>query len=213
MEKVADEQSVSNSVVVEPIAHQSLHISNEEAKWFAIYTRFKREKMVFKLLVDKNIEAYLPLRSVKRVYTRKIKKIELPLISCYVFVKIFHSDYYTVLSTQDVVNFVKFSHELLAIPEREINILKAITGQNIEVEATALKPEVGDDIEICFGSLYGLKGKLVDHHNEKNVVIELEQMGFSMRMHVDPQYLKIINKSKPEEKPAKKEERLLDRMF
>jgi hypothetical protein len=32
-------------------------------------------------------------------------------------------------------------------------------------------------------------------------------------MHVDPQYLKIINKSKPEEKPAKKEERLLDRMF
>jgi len=213
MEAVADVQSNSNSVVLEPIAHQSLHISNDERKWFAIYTRFKREKMVFKQLLDKNIEAYLPLRTVKRVYTRKIKKIELPLISCYVFVKIFHSEYFTVLSTQDVVNFVKFSHELLAIPEREINILKAITGENIEVEATELKPEVGDDIEICFGSLYGLKGKLVDHHNDKNVVIELEQMGFSMRMHVDPQYLKIINKSKPDEKPVKKEDRLLDRLF
>ncbi|MBU6167921.1 MAG: UpxY family transcription antiterminator [Bacteroidetes bacterium] len=213
MEAVADVQSNSNSVVLEPIAHQSLHISNDERKWFAIYTRFKREKMVFKQLLDKNVEAYLPLRTVKRVYTRKIKKIELPLISCYVFVKIFHSEYFTVLSTQDVVNFVKFSHELLAIPEREINILKAITGENIEVEATELKPEVGDDIEICFGSLYGLKGKLVDHHNDKNVVIELEQMGFSMRMHVDPQYLKIINKSKPDEKPVKKEDRLLDRLF
>lgn len=211
MEAVADVQSNSNSVVLEPIAHQSLHISNDERKWFAIYTRFKREKMVFKQLLDKNVEAYLPLRTVKRVYTRKIKKIELPLISCYVFVKIFHSEYFTVLSTQDVVNFVKFSHELLAIPEREINILKAITGENIEVEATELKPEVGDDIEICFGSLYGLKGKLVDHHNDKNVVIELEQMGFSMRMHVDPQFLKIINKSKPEDKPAKKVERLLDK--
>jgi transcription antitermination factor NusG len=109
------------------------------------------------------------------------------------------------------VKFVKFSHELLAIPEREISILKAITGQKIEVEAVALKPEIGDDIEICFGSLYGLKGKLVDHHNDKNVVIELEQMGFSMRMHVDPQFIKIINKSKPEDKPAKKVERLLDK--
>lgn len=210
---MADVQSNSNSVVLEPIAYQNLHISNEERKWFAIYTRFKREKMVFKQLLDKNVEAYLPLRTVKRVYTRKIKKIELPLISCYVFVKIFHSEYFTVLSTQDVVNFVKFSHELLAIPEREINILKAITGENIEVEATELKPEVGDDIEICFGSLFGLKGKLVDHHNDKNVVIELEQMGFSMRMHVDPQYLKIINKSKPNEKPVKKEGRLLDKLF
>jgi len=57
-----------------------------------------------------------------------------------------------------------------------------------------------------------LKGKLVDHHNDKNVVIELEQMGFSMRMHVDPQFIKIINKSKPEDKPAKKVERLLDKL-
>ena len=127
--------------------------------------------------------------------------------------KIFHSEYFSVISTQDVVNFVKFSQELLAIPEREINILKAITGQNIEIEATRLIPEVGDDIEICFGSLYGLRGTLVDQHNDKNVVIELEQMGFSMRMHVDPQYLKIINKSKPEDKSGKKEERLLDKFI
>jgi len=176
------------------------------------YTRYKREKIVRKQLTEKGVEAYLPLSTHKRVYTRKIKIIELPLISCYVFVKITQSEYLTVASTQDVVKFVKFSHELLAIPEREIKILKAITGQKIEIEAVALKPEIGDDIEICFGSLYGLKGKLVDHHNDKNVVIELEQMGFSMRMHVDPQFIKIINKSKPEDKPAKKVERLLDKL-
>ncbi len=211
--KDVDITSKDDSVILEPVAYQNLHISNEERKWFAIYTRYKREKIVFKQLVEKGIETYLPLSTHKRVYTRKIKKIELPLISCYVFVKIFHSEYFSVISTQDVVKFVKFSQELLAIPEREISILKAITGQNIEVEATRLVPEVGDDIEICFGSLYGLKGKLVDHHNDKNVVIELEQMGFSMRMHVDPQYLKIINKSNPEEKPVKKQKRLLDKFI
>jgi transcriptional antiterminator RfaH len=211
--KVVDMQSKDDSAILEPVPYQNLHISNDERKWFAVYTRFKREKIVLRQLLEKGINAYLPLSTHKRVYTRKIKKIELPLISCYVFVKIFHSEYFSVISTQDVVNFVKFSQELLAIPEREINILKAITGQNIEIEATRLIPEVGDDIEICFGSLYGLRGKLVDQHNDKNVVIELEQMGFSMRMHVDPQYLKIINKSKPEDKSGKKEERLLDKFI
>jgi transcription antitermination factor NusG len=210
MEEV-DLISNDDLVVLEKPTYHNLHLDNIEKKWFAIYTRYKREKMVQKQLTEKGVEAYLPLSMHKRVYTRKIKKIELPLISCYVFVKITQSEYFTVASTQDVVKFVKFSHELLAIPEREIKILKAITGQNIEVEAIALKPEIGDDIEICFGSLYGLKGKLVDHQNDKNVVIELEQMGFSMRMHVDPQFLKIINKSKPEDKPAKKAERLLDK--
>ena len=198
-------------VLLEKPTYHNLHLDNVEKKWFAIYTRYKREKIVQKQLTEKGVEAYIPLSTHKRVYTRKIKIIELPLISCYVFVKILQSEYLTVASTHDVVKFVKFSHELLAIPEREIKILKAITGQKIEIEAVALKPEIGDEIEICFGSLYGLKGKLIDHHNDKNVVIELEQMGFSMRMHVDPQFLKIINKSKLEDKPAKKVERLLDK--
>ncbi len=210
MEEV-DITSNDDLVVLEKPTYHNLHLDKIEKKWFAIYTRYKREKIVQKQLTEKGVEAYLPLSTHKRVYTRKIKIIELPLISCYVFVKILQSEYLTVASTHDVVKFVKVSHELLAIPEREIKILKAITGQKIEIEAVALKPEIGDEIEICFGSLYGLKGKLVDHHNDKNVVIELEQMGFSMRMHVDPQFLKIINKSKPEDKPAKKVERLLDK--
>jgi transcription antitermination factor NusG len=210
MEEV-DLTSNDDLIVLEKPTYHNLHLDNVEKKWFAIYTRYKREKIVQKQLTEKGVEAYLPLSTHKRVYTRKIKIIELPLISCYVFVKITQSEYLTVASTQDVVKFVKFSHELLAIPEREIKILKAITGQKIEIEAVTLKPEIGDDIEICFGSLYGLKGKLVDHQNDKNVVIELEQMGFSMRMHVDPQFIKIINKSKPEDKPAKKVERLLDK--
>jgi len=203
--------SNNDLVAQEKSTYHNLHIDSIEKKWFAIYTRYKREKMVLKKLTENGVEAYLPVSTHKRVYTRKIKIIELPLISCYVFVKIVQSEYLVVASVQDVVKFVKFSHELLAIPEREISILKAITGQKIEIEAFALKPEIGDDIEICFGSLYGLKGKLVDHQNDKNVVIELEQMGFSMRMHVDPQFLKIINKSKVVSKPAKKAERLLDK--
>ncbi len=109
MEEV-DLTSNDDLIVLEKPTYHNLHLDNIEKKWFAIYTRYKREKIVRKQLTEKGVEAYLPLSTHKRVYTRKIKIIELPLISCYVFVKITQSEYLTVASTQDVVKFVKFSH-------------------------------------------------------------------------------------------------------
>lgn len=64
------------------------HLHPIESRWFAVYTRSKSEKVVKRLLDQKNIENYLPLQKVTRRYTRKIKSYEIPLISCYIFVKI-----------------------------------------------------------------------------------------------------------------------------
>lgn len=205
--------SDSNILLSETNTYQNLQLSQDEYKWFAIYTKFKREKMVAKQLIEKGIETYLPLNTFKRYYTRKIKTVQIPLISCYVFVKIIKSEYMTVLETQDVVKFLKFSNDLLAIPEREIKIIRAITGQNMEVETSIFKPELGDEVEIGFGNLYGLRGKLVDLHNGKNVVIELEQMGLSMRIHIDPQYLKILSKTNLKDNSNKKGETLLNKLL
>jgi len=44
--KEVDTQSKDDSVILEPVPYQNLHISNDERKWFAVYTRFKREKIV-----------------------------------------------------------------------------------------------------------------------------------------------------------------------
>ena len=87
MEEV-DVSSDNDLVVLEKPTYNNLHLDNVEKKWYAIYTRNKRQKMVLKQLTEKGVEAYLPLSTHKRVYTRKIKIIQLPLISCYVFVKI-----------------------------------------------------------------------------------------------------------------------------
>lgn len=89
MEEV-DLLSNNDLVVLEKPTYHNLHLDSIEKKWFAIYTRFKREKMVLKRLTEKGVEAYLPLSTHKRVYTRKIKIIQLPLISCYVLLKLFN---------------------------------------------------------------------------------------------------------------------------
>lgn len=171
------------------------HLSNIESRWFAIYTNYKREKMVAGRLKKKGVEHFLPLQKVTRRYTRKVKHLELPLINCYLFVKIKKSEYIWVVETQDVLNFVRLSKNLISIPETEIDVLRLVVGENIEVEAQesrSLSLCNGDEVEILGGSLTGMKGILLNQKNEKNFVIELENMGYSLIMDIDPSLLRKI---------------------
>ncbi len=164
-------------------------LDEHEARWFAVYTKFKREKQVLKQLTEKGIQAYLPLQSFTRRYTRKVRHVELPLINCYIFTKITKDEYVPVLETQDVVAFVKFAQDLIAIPTPEIEIMKRVVGEGIEIDVQAGSYQLGDEVEIIGGNLTGLKGWLVAAESEKNFVIELENLGYSLRMTVDPSLL------------------------
>lgn len=165
-------------------------LDDSEARWFAVYTKFRREKLVRKQLHDRGIEVFLPLQSYTRRYQRKIKHVEIPLISSYIFTKIVKKQYVPVLETPDVVNFVKIAKDLIAIPEAEIEIMKRVIGEKQEVEVQEGSYQMGDEVEIIGGNLTGLKGWLVSAENEKNLVIELENLGYSLRMTVDPALLR-----------------------
>ena len=176
------------SMVTPQLTYEN-HLDEQEARWFAVYTRYKREKVVRKQLEDKGIVTYLPLQKLVRRYTRKVKHVELPLISCYIFTKIKKSEYVPVLETPDVVNFVKFSKNLIAIPEEEIHILQRVVGENIEVDVDQNSYQEGDEVQIIGGQLTGLKGKLVKTDSNKNFVVELENLGYSLRMEIPGEFL------------------------
>ena len=107
------------------------HLHEQEPRWFAVYTRYKREKLVAKRLREKGIEVYLPLQHFTRKYTRKVKEVSLPLISCYVFTRIVKKEYVPVLETPDVVQFVRIAKNLISIPPHEIQILQRVVGEQI----------------------------------------------------------------------------------
>ena len=169
------------------------HLDEHEARWFAIYTRYKREKLVSRQLEEKGITSYLPLQNFTRHYTRKVKHVQLPLISCYVFTKITKTEYVPVLEVQDVVKFVQFSRNLIAIPETEIEVMKRITGEKLDLEVEPYSYQVGDEVEIISGNLLGLKGKLL-RTGKKNFLIDLKSIGYALKIEVDPSILKKVQK-------------------
>lgn len=160
------------------------HLDSEVAKWFAIYTPYKREKLALKNLTRKGIKAYLPLQKIVRQYTRKTKKTELPLISCYVFVKITKEEYVKVLETEYILNFVRFSKNLISIPDNEIEMMQQILGEGIEVNAEERKWREGNEVEIIQGNLTGLRGKLVAIEGKKRVIVALETLGYELQINI-----------------------------
>lgn len=165
------------------------HLHHSEQRWFAVYTKYKCEKLVNKQLQRKGIEVYLPLQKVVRRYTSRIKRLELPLISCYIFVKVSQQDYIQVLETNNVLEFVKIGRNLISIPEREIEILRRVVGEGNVLEIEPTRYQVGDRVEIISGGLTGMSGKLVTVHNKKRFVVELETIGYSLHMEVEPAIL------------------------
>jgi len=60
----------------------------EDARWYAIRTRSRCEKMVSEQLELQGIESFLPLMKRTHKWSDRTKEIELPLFSGYSFVRI-----------------------------------------------------------------------------------------------------------------------------
>ncbi len=166
----------------------------EESRWFAVYTRYKREKLIYRRLREKGIETYLPLQEFTRHYKRKKRVVELPLISCYLFTKITKKEQVPVLETPDVVQFVKFANQMIPIPNVEIQLMQRIVGEKRELEVEPAGFREGEEVEIIGGDLTGVRGILLKQHSKKNFLVELTHTGYALRMEIDPALLRPLRR-------------------
>ncbi len=180
------------SVVVNTYQEKENRLHPEISRWFVVYTKYKTEKFVADKLSKKGIASYIPLRKYTRRYSSKVKHYEVPLINCYVFVKIIESEYIKVLETEYVNGFLKNRGNLTDVKESEITILKKITGEITDLQSEEIQFIEGKDVEIISGNLTGIKGKLVEQHSKSEFLVELVSIGFQLRMNIDKAHLRFI---------------------
>ncbi len=161
-------------------------VADDQTKWFAVYTRSRHEKKLMEALLEKGIEAYVPLRKVLHQWSDRKKWVDEPVIRSYCFVKVDTRHYYDVLNTPGAVRYVWFSGKPAAIPARQIDILKAITGTDIEVESLPDTFKPGARVKINSGPLFGIAGELVSVANKKRVIIRIEQLKQVLTLSISP---------------------------
>ena len=169
--------------------------ADQATEWYAVTTRYKCEKYVAGALKRKGIEAYVPVLRRTRQYTRKIKTYEIPLISCYVFVRITPGLRIPVLEVPYVHQFVGFEGQMTPVPEHDMQMMRRVVGELSEVVAEPREWTEGDPVEVIAGNLTGLQGKLVHRSGKHEFIIELDSLGYQLRMVVDTSVLRRISKA------------------
>ena len=141
--------------------------------WYAVKTRFKCEKQVARHMEAKGVECYLPLLKRTRRYQRKVKHYEIPLINCYVFVRIELKDRVEVLSNYNVVDFLKIGGDIIPVSHDEIGVMKRVVGELEDIEVGPWEWCEGDEVEVIAGSLTGLNGILLSRAGKHEFVVRL----------------------------------------
>lgn len=152
-------------------------LDTQEARWFALRTASRREKVAQKLLARDGVEVYLPLQQVKRRYHRKIVSRELCLLPSYLFVHICRAEAKFV-HENPYTNFVRIGPTRLDIPQRDIDLMRQITGEDLVWEPIAQDDwKKNDPVELLGGNFTGLQGYFIERKNKKEFVISIESLG------------------------------------
>lgn len=148
-------------------------------RWYAVYTRPRWEKKVFRLLVEQNIEAYCPLNKVKKKWSDRLKLVEEPLFKSYVFVRVTEEEKTAVRMTTGIVNFVYWLGKPAVIKDREIEQIRRFLDdyENMGVEAVPLNRH--DKVLIVAGALMDREAKVLSSRG-RIVELEIESLGYKL---------------------------------
>jgi transcription antitermination factor NusG len=162
----------------------ALPVEYVEARWYAAYTSANHEKRVAVQLVQRSVEHFLPLyASVRRWKDRRVK-LDLPLFPGYVFVQMALRDRLQVLQIPGVANLVGFGGTPTALPEGEIEALRASLGSGVHAEPHPFLT-AGRRVRIKTGPLQGREGILIRRRGNLRVVLSIELIQRSIVVDVD----------------------------
>jgi transcription antitermination factor NusG len=161
-------------------------------QWFAAFTTPRHEKSVSELLVERQIEAFLPLyRKATQWKKSRPVVLELPLFPTYVFVRIPRRARGSVLSLPGVHSIVGSSKAPWPIPDGEIENLRR--GMQTHKAEPCPYLKVGERVRVKTGLMAGVEGFLIRKKNEFRMVITLDLIMQSMSVEVDGDNLESID--------------------
>lgn len=139
--------------------------------WYALYTSARAEKQVKERLDRMNIECWLPLHRTPRVWSDRVKMVDVPLFTSYIFVRCAEYELRPLLTVYGVARIVYYDGKPAVIRDREIEAIKQFLEQASE---HPLCP--GDEVDIICGALKNVSGK-VKKIKKAHLVLFLEQLG------------------------------------
>jgi transcription termination/antitermination protein NusG len=144
-------------------------------RWYAVHTRSRHEKLVARQFQEKQIEAFLPLRTEVHRWKDRHKQVEVPLFSGYVFAQFARGTQQrqAVLRTTGVIRIVGFGQRDEPVPDEQIEALRRVLESDVFLEKHKYL-RVGQRVRVISGALAGVEGILKRIKGNARLVIAVE---------------------------------------
>jgi len=154
--------------------------------WYAVQTRARHERVVVQRFQEKGLATFLPTYTEMRRWSDRWKSVELPLFSCYVFVKMMatNEDRLRVLCTDSVFDFVGTPRYGTPIPDDQVEAVRRIVTERMNWETFPFL-KIGQRVRIRSGSLAGVEGILVSRQGKRSVVVSVDAIQRSLAVRVE----------------------------
>lgn len=155
------------------------------AYWRVFYTAPRIEKKCEERLLDRGIDVFLPKCVEVRQWGDRRKKVVAPLFPSYLFAHVDEADRLHVLRTDGIVRCVSFGGRLAEMREDEIEQLK-LTQQapdRLRVAGYVLPP-IGDQVTVTDGPLQGLRGEVLQHRGQLEVLVRVGTIRQAVKVQV-----------------------------
>jgi transcription antitermination factor NusG len=153
-------------------------------EWFAVRVRSNCEKIASASLRSKGYEELLPLQKVRRLWSDRIKVVELPLFPGYVFCRFEASRRLPILTTPGVVGILGFGETLTPVQEHEISSLRTVLGAGLPCEPWPFL-KAGQPITIEHGPLAGVDGTVLQIRGQYRLIVQISLLQRSVAAEVD----------------------------
>lgn len=162
--------------------------------WYACYTRARHEKRVARMLVEREVEAYLPVVRRESRWHDRMKTVEFPLFAGYVFVRTPIARFYEVTSIPSVVTLVSVNGVPARIPEEEIDNIRRFA-EGLSAVGSAAEPAPlcpGERVTVTSGPFEGVHGVVVEDRGRTRVLVGLPALGQGFSVNIPSDQLCLL---------------------
>jgi transcription elongation factor/antiterminator RfaH len=167
--------------------------ATETERWYALQTKARHEKVVKERLEKRGVEIFLPTVTEIHRWSDRKKKVEVPLFSCYLFVRLAPTkmDRLRILCLEGVFRFVGHDNAGLPIPDEQIETVRSLVDSQVPCTPYPFF-KAGQRVRISNGSLKGVEGVLVSQNGDHTVVISVDAIQRSLAVKVEGYKLEAV---------------------
>ena len=170
----------------EVVGGTSPWVAQEELHWYALHTRARHEKAVERRLRDQGMETFVPTTIQVHRWSDRKKKVEVPLFSCYVFLRCALSaeDRTRVYQVESVHGFVGMRGASLPIPDDQVESIQKVLSQTAPWRSHPFL-KVGQRVRVRGGAMDGVEGVFLSENGDHSLIISIDAIQRSMAVRID----------------------------